>query len=110
MVRAHPAERVVENGEVNLFDKVNRRTAAMTARSGGVGVSKSVDQTAKSLAGCAMNAFGVDDGPIGENLHELAELLAVVGPNQGDAHQDRLGVAHGAIHPRLRQDARHWRI
>ena len=102
MIRAHPAERVIENRQVNLFDEVGRRTAAVSARSSGVGVSESVDQSAKSIAGCAMNAFGVNDGPIGENLHELAELLAVVGPNQGDADQDRLGIAHGAIHPRLR--------
>ena len=77
----------------------------MSARTRGVGVPQGVNQPTEGFARDVMDPFDIDYGPIGEDLHELAELLAVIGADQGDADQERLGLGDGSVFAWLRQDA-----
>ena len=51
-----------------------------------------------------MDPFAVDDGAVGKNLEEDAELVAVVRADERDARDQRVGLGHGPADAGLRDD------
>ena len=52
-----------------------------------------------------MNSLAVQDGAVGEDLEKRAELAAVVGSNQRELSDDRVGLGRCAARARLRDQA-----
>ncbi len=75
---------------VDVFDKVRRRGSAVSmdaaelARLDGVNDGLQIRQTD------TVDTLGIDDGAVGKNLEEHAELTAVIGASECQSGQDRI--------------------
>ena len=99
-VGPEPAQAPLVDDHLDLLDEVGRRAAAVALEAVEVARLEGLDERLERLAADVVDALAVDDGAVGVDLEEHAELGAVVGPAERDPGDDRVGLGDGPADPR----------
>ena len=90
-MRHQPSEPSLVNDDVHIFDEIGRRGTAMAPEPVELARLDGIDDRLQVGGPEVVDALGIDDGPIGEDLEEHPELAAVIGAAQGESGQDGIG-------------------
>ena len=99
-MRHEPAESSLVDHDVDILDEIGRRRAAVALDAVELTRLNRLDDRLEVGRPQTVHTLGVDDGAVGEDLQEHAELAAVVGSAQRESGQDGVGGRDRRAHPR----------
>ncbi len=82
------------DNQMHVLDEIRGRGSAVAADAIEITRLDGVEDGLEISEPHVVDALGIDDGAVGENLEEHAELAAVIGATQGHSGDDRVGGGH----------------
>src|SRR4051794_9948907 len=70
--------------DVHVFDEIGRGGTAVASHTGEFAGLHDIEERLELARTETMDAFGIDDGAVGEDLEEHPELGAVIGAAEGE--------------------------